>query len=177
MPAEVISPLADYFEGHSRAKKPLRVKTIVLAGGLALAVSPIAGTVLAADITTGTQSAEFGQGSLQARECDDLVTIALITSWSASEAFFAVDQVDLGDVNLTNCTGKTLTVSAYSSTGAQLDLSSGSGSSLFYDVTSATVASPITGTSSSAIIPLDVGAVVNSVDIEKVTVETSDTAG
>ncbi len=177
MPAEVISPLADYFEGHSSKKKPLRVRTVAIAGGLALVVAPITSTVLAADITTGVQNAEFGQGSLVTQECDDLVTIALTTSWYSTGSYFQVSQIDLGDVNLTNCNGKTLTVSAYSGAGSQLDLSSAAGSSLTYAITSSTVSSPLTGVSSSATIPLTVDGLINSVDVAKVTVQTEDTPG
>ena len=167
-----MSPLADYFEGHF-PRKPLRGRSILIAVGLALAVAPITSTVLAADITTGTQSVEFGQGSVAARQCDDIVTIALTTGWYATGSYFRVTQIDLGDVNLTNCNGRTLTVSAYSSSGTQLDLTSGSGLSLVYSVASATVSAPLTGTSSSASIPLTVDGLVNSVDVERVTVQTA----
>lgn len=177
MPVESMSPLADYFEGHVSRKKPLRVRSVVVACGLALALTPITSSVLAADITTGTQTAEFGQGSLATQQCDDLVTITLKTDWYATDSYFRVNQIDLGDVNLTNCTGKTLTVAAYNSAGSQLDLSSGVGSNLSYAVTSATVTSPVTGVSSSAIIPLTVNGLVNSVDVDKVTVQTEDSAG
>ena len=177
MSAEIMSPLADYFDGHATPTKSLKVRSIVIASAFALSMIPIAGTVLAADITTGTQNVEFGQGSLATRECDDVVTIALITGWYASGSYFRLNQIDLGDVNLTNCNGKTLTVSAYSSSGAQLDLSAGAGSSISYAVRSATVTSPVTGTSSSATIPLTVDGLVNSVDIEKVTVQTATTSG
>ena len=177
MPAEVLSPLADYFEGHTSAKKPLKFRTVAIAGAIALSISPIAGTVLAADITTGVQDVEFGQGSLAARQCDDIVTIALTTGWYATGSYFRVNQIDLGDVNLTNCTGKTLTVSAYSSSGTQLDLTSASGLSLSYPVQSASVSAPVTGTSSSATVPLTVDGLVNSVDVERVTVQTANTSG
>ena len=177
MPTEILSPLADYFEGHTSKKKPLRVRSVLLAGGIALAVVPVTSTVLAADITTGVQNAEFGQGSLATQECDDLVTIALTTSWYSTGSYFKVSQIELGDVNLTNCNGKTLTVSAYSSAGSQLDLTSGAGSSLAFAVRSATVSSPLTGVSSSATIPLTVDGLVNSVDVAKVTVQTADTSG
>jgi hypothetical protein len=174
---EIMSPLAKYFDGHATPKKPLRVRSVIIASAFALSMIPIAGTVLAADITTGTQDFEFGQGSLATRECDDVVTIALTTGWYSAGSYFRLTQIDLGDVNLTNCNGKTLTVSAYSSSGTQLDLSSGTGSSLAYAVRSATVTSPVTGTSSSATIPLSVDGLVNSVDVDKVTVETATTAG
>ena len=177
MSAEIMSPLADYFDGHATPTKSLKVRSIVIASAFALSMIPIAGTVLAADITTGTQNVEFGQGSLATRECDDVVTIALTTGWYASGSYFRLNQIDLGDVNLTNCNGKTLTVSAYSSSGTQLDLSAGAGSSISYAVRSATVTSPVTGTSSSATIPLTVDGLVNSVNIEKVTVQTATTSG
>jgi hypothetical protein len=175
--AEILSPLANYFDGVSPRKKPRRLRSALIATAVALAVVPTMNSVLAADISLGAQDAEFGQGSLQARECDDVVTIALNTSWYATGAYFQVDRIDLGDVNLTNCNGKTLTVSAYDSAGNQLDLNSGAGSSLSYAVRSATVSSPVTGTSSSATIPLTVATLVNSTSIEKMTVQTSTTSG
>ncbi len=175
MLSEVLSPLADYFEGHATARKPLRGRSILMAFGLALVVVPITSTVLAGDITTGVQDVEFGQGSVAARQCDDSVTIALTTGWYATGSYFRVTKIDLGDVNLTSCVGKTLTVSAYSSSGAQLDLTAGTGLSLAFSVASATVSSPLTGTSSSASIPLTVDGLVNSTDIERVTVQTANT--
>ena len=177
MSVEIMSPLADYFDGHATRKKPFKVRSVIIASAFALSIIPIAGTVLAADISTGTQDMEFGQGSLATRECDDVVTIALTTGWYATGSYFRVNRIDLGDVNLTSCNGKTLTVSAYSSSGTQLDLSAGAGSSLSYAVRSATVASPVTGTSSSATIPLTVDGLVNSVDVDKVTVQTANTSG
>lgn len=171
---EIVSPLAEYFDGHAR-RAPLKRRSVVFACVAALAIGPLAGTVFAADISTGAQDAEFGQGRLTTQQCDDVVTISLTTAWYAAGSYFRVTQLDLGDVNLTTCTGKTLTIAAYSAAGTQLDLNAGSGLTLSYAVHSATVATPVSGTSSSATIPLIVDGTINSVDVNKVTVQTTDT--
>jgi hypothetical protein len=62
-----------------------------------LALLGIGGGVLAANITVGTGTVEFGQGSAEAIACDTSITVTPVSTYTASG--FIVTSIVLGDVN------------------------------------------------------------------------------
>jgi hypothetical protein len=82
-------------------------------GVAAIAVVPFMFSTFAANVTIGTGTLEFGQGSQQAIACDDTIYIALGEEWHAnpsssdpSNGFFRVRTATISNLNLENCLGR-----------------------------------------------------------------------
>jgi hypothetical protein len=95
-------------------KKKRKVLVPFLAGLGVAALVPVIGSTLAANISLGNSSIEFGQGQISTTTCDDSITVTPTSSWNGEA--FSVNTVDLSGI-ADACNGKTLTVSATTSSG------------------------------------------------------------
>ena len=100
-----------------------------LSGLATVAAIAVLGSTLAANISLGTTSLEFGQGVQTTAACDDSITVAPKVTFvnSASNPQFMLSTISLTGVDattqtagsdLTGCDGKTLTINAYGNTDA-----------------------------------------------------------
>ena len=109
------SPLSG---GTKLAKRPLSSHKKKLFFGLAAITSiPLLLSTFAANVTIGTGTLEFGQGSQQAIACDDTVYVALGEEWHAnpvsgdpSNGFFRVRTATISNLNLESCLGRKLRI-------------------------------------------------------------------
>mgnify|MGYP006267399657 CR=1 FL=1 len=105
------SPLSG---NSSRAKGSFSShKRKLIIGICAVAVVPFLFSTFAANVTIGTGTLEFGQGSQQAIACDDTVYISLGEEWHAnpsstdpSNGFFRVRTATISNLNLDSCMGR-----------------------------------------------------------------------
>ncbi|MEI7540601.1 MAG: hypothetical protein WCJ89_03890 [Actinomycetes bacterium] len=88
-------------------------KRKLLFGIVAVAVVPFMFSTFAANVTIGTGTLEFGQGSQQAIACDDTIYISLGEEWHAnptssdtSNGFFRVRTATISNLNLETCLGR-----------------------------------------------------------------------
>jgi hypothetical protein len=107
--------------GHIRSK-------FLLGISLVLAV-PFLMSTFAANVTVGTGSLEFGQGSQQAIACDPLVYVALGEEWfsspteaDGSAGFFRVKAVTVSNLDIDSCRDKKLRVRLINTSGGELTL-------------------------------------------------------
>jgi len=108
-------------------KKKSKNRNLKIALGLAAVILvPTIGSTLAGNITVGTGSVEFGQGSVTTAACDSAITVtptSTFTNTSGAGTF------KVGTVLITGiadaCSGKTFKITAYGDTGAALTLSTG----------------------------------------------------
>lgn len=167
------TPLSSYLDApvsQTNNVKRSGMKKKLWVGSLLLAFLPGLSTTLASSITiNNSQSIEFGQGSQATAACDDSITVTIGTTWSQANSFFTASTLTLGDLNTTagKCLNKTITVKALNSSGTEIDLNGAgtTGNALTHTVSSAG--------SATATQVLSVSGTVNSVDIARVTVETS----
>lgn len=100
----------------------------IVAGLLIATVGPLVATTLAASVTIGTGSLEFGQGSQAAVACDTAITTAITEAWYNSGSYFRVATIVLTNLNTgtgagvsnAGCGGKVLKISLLGSDGTAL---------------------------------------------------------
>ena len=145
MRKNVGSPLSNRVNSRFGGSVNHRSKKII-AGFLIATVGPLVATTLAASVTIGTGSLEFGQGSQAAVACDTAITTAITETWYNTSTIFEVATIVLSDLNTAagagvsnaGCGGKILKVSLLGSSGTALTIgSSGTATSA-----SVTLASP-----------------------------------
>ena len=145
MRKNVGSPLSNRVNSRFGGSVNHRSKKII-AGFLIATVGPLVATTLAASVTIGTGSLEFGQGSQAAVACDTAITTAITETWYNASTIFEVATIVLSDLNTAagagvsnaGCGGKILKVSLLGSSGTALTIgSSGTATSA-----SVTLASP-----------------------------------
>lgn len=107
------SPLHDSLGGSS--SRNVSHKSKFLLGALFLGAIPLVVSTFAANVTVGTGSLEFGQGSQQATACDSTVYVAMGEEWhpranpsDSSDGFFRVRTVTVSNLDLIQCAGKKL---------------------------------------------------------------------
>jgi hypothetical protein len=154
MRKDVGSPLSNRVNSRFGGSVNHRSKKII-AGFLIATVGPLVATTLAASVTIGTGSLEFGQGSQAAVACDTAITTAITETWYNASTIFEVATIVLSDLNTAagagvsnaGCGGKILKVSLLGSSGTALTIgSSGTATSA-----SVTLASPgVNGTQTIA---------------------------
>ena len=162
-------PLQNYFAGtetlvSSPNPRSKRTRRRILAALLAVCFIPAVNSALAASITVNPADIEFGQGSSAVASCDNSVNIAVNSSFSSANSFFAVSTIVLSNLDTSACLGKTVTVRAFDGT-TELDLSGGASPPLVFTI------GQDQGTAASR--TLTVSGTVNAADVSKVTVETS----
>ena len=145
MRKNVGSPLSNRVNSRFGGSVNHRSKKII-AGFLIATIGPLVATTLAASVTIGTGSLEFGQGSQAAVACDTAITTAITETWYNASTIFEVATIVLSDLNTAagagvsnaGCGGKILKVSLLGSSGTALTIgSSGTATSA-----SVTLASP-----------------------------------
>ncbi len=145
MRKDVGSPLSNRVNSRFGGSVNHRSKKII-AGFLIATIGPLVATTLAASVTIGTGSLEFGQGSQAAVACDTAITTAITETWYNASTIFEVATIVLSDLNTAagagvsnaGCGGKILKVSLLGSSGTALTIgSSGTATSA-----SVTLASP-----------------------------------
>jgi hypothetical protein len=154
MRKNVGSPLSNRVNSRFGGSVNHRSKKII-AGFLIATIGPLVATTLAASVTIGTGSLEFGQGSQAAVACDTAITTAITETWYNTSTIFEVATIVLSDLNTAagagvsnaGCGGKILKVSLLGSSGTALTIgSSGTATSA-----SVTLASPgVNGTQTIA---------------------------
>lgn len=168
------SPLSDFMAGEPSQylvqpkPKSAKKKQLLAAGFLLI---PTLGTTLAGQITLGSGSIEFGQGSQLTAVCDTNITVNLASTYNTSNSTFEVSSVTLGDLNTTvaGCANKVITITALNSSGTQLDLNGAgtSGNSIQYTVTGTS------GTTETRTISIGAGVSVDSTAVARVLLETT----
>ena len=131
MRKNVGSPLSNRVNSRFGGSVNHRSKKII-AGFLIATVGPLVATTLAASVTIGTGSLEFGQGSQAAVACDTAITTAITETWYNTSTIFEVATIVLSDLNTAagagvsnaGCGGKILKVSLLGSSGTALTIGS-----------------------------------------------------
>ena len=131
MRKSVGSPLSNRVNSRFGGSVNHRSKKII-AGVLIATVGPLVATTLAASVTIGTGSLEFGQGSQAAVACDTAITTAITETWYNTSTIFEVATIVLSDLNTAagagvsnaGCGGKILKVSLLGSSGTALTIGS-----------------------------------------------------
>ena len=131
MRKSVGSPLSNRVNSRFGGSVNHRSKKII-AGFLIATVGPLVATTLAASVTIGTGSLEFGQGSQAAVACDTAITTAITETWYNTSTIFEVATIVLSDLNTAagagvsnaGCGGKILKVSLLGSSGTALTIGS-----------------------------------------------------
>ena len=125
------SPLSNRVNSRFGGSVNHRSKKII-AGFLIATIGPLVATTLAASVTIGTGSLEFGQGSQAAVACDTAITTAITETWYNTSTIFEVATIVLSDLNTAagagvsnaGCGGKILKVSLLGSSGTALTIGS-----------------------------------------------------
>ena len=131
MRKNVGSPLSNRVNSRFGGSVNHRSKKII-AGFLIATIGPLVATTLAASVTIGTGSLEFGQGSQAAVACDTAITTAITETWYNASTIFEVATIVLSDLNTAagagvsnaGCGGKILKVSLLGSSGTALTIGS-----------------------------------------------------
>jgi serine/threonine protein phosphatase PrpC len=114
-----MSPLNIHPEADASAKKRKNNKALKIFLGIgALIAVPAIGTTLAASITIGSGSIEFGQGQQQAVACDtDGVTVTPVAGFTNANGAgtFKLASIGVSDIAAA-CDGKTFTLRVYNNT-------------------------------------------------------------
>lgn len=129
------TPLDSHIQAGAR-KRAGNTRTLkLIAGGLVLAMVPVFGATLAANVNLNNGAPiEFGQGSQTTIACDTSVGTAINEQWSAAEDYFVVTTLELNTLdtalNATNllnggCGARTLKLSLMDVDGNPLAIGSG----------------------------------------------------
>jgi hypothetical protein len=90
-----------------------------LAGLATVAAIAVLGSTLAANISLGSGSLEFGQGVQTTAACDSSIIVSpKVTFVNGASPQFMLSTISLTDVNATACDSKTFTLNAYGNTDA-----------------------------------------------------------
>jgi hypothetical protein len=181
------SPLAGRVSSNFGGSVNHRTKKIIV-GLLIATIGPLIATTLAASVTIGSGSLEFGQGSQAAVACDTSITSAITETWlnTSPGPYFRVATIVLTDFNSAvgagvsnaGCGGKVLKISLLGSDGTALAIgTSGTTTSSSVTITSTTVATPAvngtTATLSGTTLTLTVVANLDASTVYRVGLETS----
>ena len=113
-----------------RKSAPKKSNLKSLAGLATVAAVAVLGSTLAANISLGSSSLEFGQGVQTTAACDSSITLSpKVTFVNGSNPQFYLSTISFSDVDTrtagssltsggTGCAGKTLTLNAYGDTSA-----------------------------------------------------------
>ena len=185
MRKNVGSPLSNRVNSRFGGSVNNRSKKII-AGFLIATIGPLVATTLAASVTIGTGTLEFGQGSQAAVACDTSITTAITEAWYQTGTYFRVATIVLTDFNSAvgagvsnaGCGGKVLKISLLGSDGTALAIgTSGTTTSSSITITSTTVATPAvngtTATLSGTTLTITVIANLDASTVYRVAVETS----
>lgn len=162
------SPLSDFLSPHGGSTSSKNSKTTqkLLAAAVIALFVPSLNATFASTISLGSDDIEFGQGSNTASACDSSINVEVNSAWSDDDQFFEVTDLTLTGIDTQACLSKTITVSAYDASNNQIDLNSGTSSSLSHLVNS-----NAGGTNGTAeLVPTTA---VNSESIAKIIVETT----
>lgn len=164
------TPLSAYIDGTDYSLKTKKVKKNprkMWVGALIIALLPSLSTTLASSIAINSDtSIEFGQGSQTTMVCDNSITVQIGTTFDNATSSFKASSITLGDLDTSACLNKTLTVKALDLAGSALDLK-GDGTAITYTPTA------ISGVNGIDEVTLNFNGATNSIDIARVTVETS----
>jgi len=186
MRRNVGSPLAGRVSSNFGGSVNHRTKKII-AGLLIATIGPLVATTLAASVTIGSGTLEFGQGSQAAIACDTSITTAITETWlnTSPGPYFRVATIVLTNFNSATsiasdggCGGKVLKISLLGSDGTALVIgTSGTTTSSSVTITSTTVATPAvngtTATLSGTTLTLTVVANLDASTVYRVGLETS----
>lgn len=106
----------------AQEKKKRKVLVPFLAGLGVAALFPVVGSTLAANISLGSGSIEFGQGQVSTVTCDSSIVITPSAAYNSGSDTFNVNTIELSDI-ADACEGKVLTLTAQTS-GANVELGS-----------------------------------------------------
>ncbi len=100
------------------ARKKSNLKS--LAGLATVAAIAVLGSTLAANISLGSGTLEFGQGVQVTAACDNSIILTPKVSFTNTSGggTFYLSTIGFSDVSATGCAGKTLSLSAYGDTSA-----------------------------------------------------------
>jgi len=185
MRKNVGSPLSNRVNSRFGGSVNHRSKKII-AGFLIATVGPLVATTLAASVTIGTGSLEFGQGSQAAVACDSVITTSITEAWYEAGTFFRVATISLTGLDTAACTGKSLKLSLLGSTGTALTVGSAAETSITVALTNisgsqatgstlagSTASLSTTGTNNTLLVTLNAAVYLNAATVYRVTVETS----
>ena len=185
MRKNVGSPLSNRVNSRFGGSVNHRSKKII-AGFLIATVGPLVATTLAASVTIGTGSLEFGQGSQAAVACDSEITTSITETWYEAGPYFRVATMSLTGLNTTACTGKYFKLSLLGSTGTALTVGSAAETSITVKLTDvsgsqatgstlagSTASLSATGTNNTLVVTLNAAVYLNASTVYRVTVETS----
>ena len=179
------SPLSNRVNSRFGGSVNHRSKKII-AGFLIATIGPLVATTLAASVTIGTGSLEFGQGSQAAVACDSVITTSITETWYEAGTFFRVATMSLTGLDTTACTGKYFKLSLLGSTGTALTVGSAAETSITVKLTDvsgsqatgstlagSTASLSTTGTNNTLLVTLNAAVYLNASTVYRVTVETS----
>ena len=185
MRKDVGSPLSNRVNSRFGGSVNHRRKKII-AGFLIATIGPLVATTLAASVTIGTGSLEFGQGSQAAVACDSVITTSITETWYEAGTFFRVATMSLTGLDTTACTGKYFKLSLLGSTGTALTVGSAAETSITVKLTDvsgsqatgstlagSTASLSTTGTNNTLLVTLNAAVYLNAATVYRVTVETS----
>ncbi len=185
MRKDVGSPLSNRVNSRFGGSVNHRSKKII-AGFLIATVGPLVATTLAASVTIGTGSLEFGQGSQAAVACDSVITTSITETWYEAGTFFRVATMSLTGLDTTACTGKYFKLSLLGSTGTALTVGSAAETSITVKLTDvsgsqatgstlagSSASLSTTGTNNTLLVTLNAAVYLNASTVYRVTVETS----
>jgi hypothetical protein len=102
-----------------RKSAPKKSNLKSLAGLATVAAVAVLGSTLAANISLGSSSLEFGQGVQTTAACDNSILVSpKVTFVNGASPQFMLSTISLTDVDNTGCNNKTLTLNAYGNTDA-----------------------------------------------------------
>ena len=104
-----------------RKSAPKKSNLKSLAGLATVAAVAVLGSTLAANISLGSSSIEFGQGVQTTAACDSSITVApKVTFVNGANPVFMLSTISFTGVDsqVSGCQGKTLTLNAYGDTSA-----------------------------------------------------------
>ena len=179
------SPLSNRVNSRFGGSVNHRSKKII-AGFLIATIGPLVATTLAASVTIGTGSLEFGQGSQAAVACDSVITTSITETWYEAGTYFRVATMSLTGLDTTACTGKYFKLSLLGSTGTALTVGSAAETSITVKLTDvsgsqatgstlagSTASLSTTGTNNTLLVTLNAAVYLNASTVYRVTVETS----
>ena len=185
MRKNVGSPLSNRVNSRFGGSVNHRSKKII-AGFLIATVGPLVATTLAASVTIGTGTLEFGQGSQAAVACDSVITTSITETWYEAGTYFRVATMSLTGLDTTACTGKYFKLSLLGSTGTALTVGSAAETSITVKLTDvsgsqatgstlagSTASLSTTGTNNTLLVTLNAAVYLNASTVYRVTVETS----
>ena len=185
MRRNVGSPLTGRVSSNFGGSVNHRTKKII-AGLLIATIGPLVATTLAASVTIGSGSLEFGQGSQAAVACDSVITTSITETWHEASTFFRVATMSLTGLDTTACTGKYFKLSLLGSTGTALTVGSAAETSITVKLTDvsgsqatgstlagSSASLSTTGTNNTLLVTLNAAVYLNASTVYRVTVETS----